>query len=716
MPLHSATPWTILVVDDDEGVHQVTQLALRRAKFFGLPVEIKSAMSKQHGLEVMGECNPERLAVALVDVVMEHDTAGLEMVGALRERFGSPLQIVLRTGQPGVMAPEEVTLRYDISNYIAKAEATPEKLRTAVGLGIRNFRTGSAMRVLCESLATFTSLFDTATSKTAVDDILAKALLQYAAVWQFEYLFVADMHELQDPSALDPWRASAYKQIRSLELNSHGSVSFGRLWSAEGNECWGCTVKPLGGRFSAAFALLQSIAPSEILLRELHTLLRTWALARESVVLKQHASNERLVRAEMHRERSEAIAQMVAGVAHEVNTPLGVANAAAATLKEVLSKQQFVALGAQQELAEDLDDVQTAANLIQRNIARADELIRSFRQLSVRQLVDQREEVDFMVCIQDAVKLYSPKAKRVGMQINVKNEMDPKLTRWLGYPGHLSQVLLNLITNAERYAYDGQAGVVDLIVSSGTVDDVPEFRIVVRDYGKGIPAASLPLIFEAFYTTGRSKGGTGLGLSIVRNVIQSVFAGKVSCESTVGEGTAFKLSFSHCSEKAKGAAAGTPDDSADRAKIFQEFVDLQHRLIAADELTAVEQVRIAELRVQVESFLAMQFQSNERRAHPRIPCSRDVRVVVGSLEFAAVRMLDLSEGGAQLSIPQDVPVGQTLRITVSEQPNFVVDARVVSCLNEDGSAKVGVSFPELHENDMRVLRLILAETMLEYWR
>src|SRR5204863_1456957 len=99
---------------------------------------------------------------------------------------------------------------------------------------------------------------------------------------------------------------------------------------------------------------------------------------------------------------------------------------------------------------------------------------------------------------------------------------DPHCTKWLGYAGHLTQILLNLFGNVARYAYEpGKGGSIDVTISSSVVDDKARFTLVVRDHGAGIPKENLPLIWEAFFTTGRGRGGTGLGLSIVRNMVTS---------------------------------------------------------------------------------------------------------------------------------------------------------------------------------------------------
>ncbi len=134
----------VLLVDDEPDVHAVSRLALRNFLIYGLPVRLHSAMSKAEAIEVLnsltlGRPDINMAAVALIDVVMETDHAGLELCDYIREEMKNrQLQIYLRTGQPGI-APERTVLdKYDIQGYIAKAEETETKLYTVIKAGIRN--------------------------------------------------------------------------------------------------------------------------------------------------------------------------------------------------------------------------------------------------------------------------------------------------------------------------------------------------------------------------------------------------------------------------------------------------------------------------------------------------------------------------------------------------------------------------------------------------
>ena len=147
--------WDVLVVDDEPDVLAVTKLALRDMRVYGLPLRIHTAATKAeavdllYGMKMPGA--PETMvAVALVDVVMETDHAGLELCEFIRKDLGNQyMQVYIRTGQPGVAPERKVIDEYDISGYFTKVEATEQKLYTLVKTGVRQWLTyGYALGLL----------------------------------------------------------------------------------------------------------------------------------------------------------------------------------------------------------------------------------------------------------------------------------------------------------------------------------------------------------------------------------------------------------------------------------------------------------------------------------------------------------------------------------------------------------------------------------------
>ena len=136
--LADARPWRVLIVDDEADVHAVTRLVLSGVVFKNRSVELLSAYSGNEGFEVLAKV-PD-IALVLLDVVMETDDAGLQLVRRIRDELNNHLvRIVLRTGQPGQAPEERVIVDYDINDYKAKTELTKQKIFTTVISSLRAY-------------------------------------------------------------------------------------------------------------------------------------------------------------------------------------------------------------------------------------------------------------------------------------------------------------------------------------------------------------------------------------------------------------------------------------------------------------------------------------------------------------------------------------------------------------------------------------------------
>src|SRR5205085_1889518 len=130
------------------------------------------------------------------------------------------------------------------------------------------------------------------------------------------------------------------------------------------------------------------------------------------------------------------------------------------------------------------------------------------------------ERCDLGALVREVLALHVPQARAARVEVRVDDALAPGAREWLGYPGYLTQVLLNLLTNAERYAYaPGGGGGVDVVLRADDRARPPGFILSVRDFGRGIPKKDLARVFEPFFTTGRERGGTGLGLTIVQSLV-----------------------------------------------------------------------------------------------------------------------------------------------------------------------------------------------------
>lgn len=276
--------------------------------------------------------------------------------------------------------------------------------------------------------------------------------------------------------------------------------------------------------------IIRTSAPEEIIavLSALSEQIRQ-AQDRESRLELLH----RTLALQMEVEKQRALTQMVAGVAHEINTPLGVINTAVSIMARELASPQEMTIQRAADIAESLE-------VMRRNVERAHRLVQEFKKISVSQLADEKESFDIVAAIEDTLELVMVNLRRSQISVNFNNRLPSEQQDWTGYRGILSQILINLLTNIERHAYpNGAGGVAEIMID---LKDDTQFVLTVRDNGEGIPKENQPRIFEPFFTTKRSNGGTGLGLAIVHNLVTSTLKGDIQL-SEAGKGAEFIVTF-----------------------------------------------------------------------------------------------------------------------------------------------------------------------------
>ena len=235
-------------------------------------------------------------------------------------------------------------------------------------------------------------------------------------------------------------------------------------------------------------------------------------------------------------EKLAALGELVAGVAHEINTPVGVALSAGSALAE--KNHTLGVLFAQGEmkrsdLTQYLDDSREGTEMILVNLNRASELIRSFKMVAADQVSENRRTFNVKGYIDEVLLSLRPKLKKTGHQIEVVCDEDLVIE---SYPGAFSQILTNFIINSLVHAFaPGQAGLlrIEVVKRSDTLE------LHYGDNGCGMAPEIRDRIFEPFFTTARSQGSTGLGLHIVFNIVTRTLGGTIKCESTPGQGTSF---------------------------------------------------------------------------------------------------------------------------------------------------------------------------------
>jgi len=539
-----AAAWRVLVVDDEDDVHTVTRLALRRRTWRKRGFDLVSARSAKEALEKLDEAGAEPFHAAIVDVVMETPDAGLQLVDKIRARWPSSLRIVLRTGQPGSAPEEQVLNDYDIDYYLEKGDLTADKLFAVVRACLRSSQDISTLMAFSKQLQDFTQSLHGLTSLSDLLVVMKEGLrfleAKHSARVGFAYNLEGEA-TVYEPHAIRGDDKDAIARLRELEpaeqphalgTSNGGEVVHALRFAASQDEL---------SMHGAIYASFEPDFATPKAIRDWTTdatlFVDNWRIAYRTLSLQSEVEQEKMLREQMYVDRLESIATMVTGIAHEINTPLGVANTAASHIAALLREMDAPSSEREQEDREDLGE---ACSLVSRNIERAHLLIKSFKQLSSSQLVDTLGRAELPAIAHDCVETMRPETKKAKVNFSVVM-LGEGSTTWRGYPGHLSQVIINLMHNILRHAYPSGPGRAEIGIDP--CPDSERFRIDVRDYGAGIPPEVIPRVFDAFMTTARGGGGTGLGLAIVHNIVTNLLQGEIKVISQVGEGTTFSLSI-----------------------------------------------------------------------------------------------------------------------------------------------------------------------------
>ncbi len=242
----------------------------------------------------------------------------------------------------------------------------------------------------------------------------------------------------------------------------------------------------------------------------------------------------------VEQEKMAALGGLVAGVAHEINTPIGVSVTAATHLSEIakrLSADLKNSKLTKTSLDEFAADAQTASDLIADNLRRAGELVKSFKRVAVDQHVEEHRELNLEQYLRDILNSIAPTIKRYGHRYEL--QVSESIV-WLSFPGALHQIVSNLVLNAVYHGYakdHSQQGLIQIRARRVGKD----VEIVVSDDGVGIDRQILSKIFDPFFTTRRGQGGSGLGLHVVFNLVTQVLNGRISAENNADRGCSFQI-------------------------------------------------------------------------------------------------------------------------------------------------------------------------------
>ncbi len=250
---------------------------------------------------------------------------------------------------------------------------------------------------------------------------------------------------------------------------------------------------------------------------------------------------ERLTAAQSELVRSEkmsALGSLVAGIAHELNTPIGNSLTVASTLQDQSSEfQQDMGKGLTKSRLESfVNTTREGATILMSGLRQAAELVSSFKQVAVDQSSVNRRPFRLQETVNEILLTLGPSLRKTTHTVFNEVPADIVLD---SYPGPLGQILTNLINNARLHGFDGRTN--GQVTISAQYQGDSHVQVTVHDDGVGIPKAHLDKVFDPFFTTKLGQGGSGLGLNIVYNLVTKALGGTVTVQSEAGQGATFVL-------------------------------------------------------------------------------------------------------------------------------------------------------------------------------
>jgi two-component system NtrC family sensor kinase len=257
---------------------------------------------------------------------------------------------------------------------------------------------------------------------------------------------------------------------------------------------------------------------------------RYYELQHALVSLKN--TQEKLIQSE----KMGALGSLVAGVSHEINTPIGIGVTAVSFLEQKIKDFQTIYQQnkmKKSELDQFILTLTETTEMIQSNLVRASALVRSFKQVSVDQTSEVKRTFILKEYMEEVIVSLGPTLKKTKHRVMIDCDSNLKL---YSSPGAISQIMTNLVMNSLNHAYEpGEEGNLIFKIKA----DSDRIYFMYSDDGKGMPLEVREKIFDPFFTTNRGKGGTGLGMNIAYNLVTQLLGGTIQVHSTLTRGSLF---------------------------------------------------------------------------------------------------------------------------------------------------------------------------------
>lgn len=350
-------------------------------------------------------------------------------------------------------------------------------------------------------------------------------------------------HLLSGDNKVESPNLSGYLQPNITQWFTYSTIKVNKLKQLEDLVATDLFAQTQKAKFDAFYSLvLYSVLEIMAIVMALVIPIIFKKLQRSRKKLDKNINELNLTRDELvQSEKIAALGRMVAGFAHEVNTPIGIAvgsvsqaQQSSACLSDLLKQDEVE----EQDLLEHIETISTVSLLAISNLNRAARLVQSFKRTSVDQLSEKARRYNVKEALDDVVFTLNRKLITKAIKVELSCSTDFNI---FGQPGHFEQLVTNLIINSIAHAFDESTP--EALISI-TVERTTDNLICLRytDNGKGMESSAVDKIFEPFFTTSRTDG-TGLGMYICYNIAVNDMRGHIRCESSLGNGILFEIVF-----------------------------------------------------------------------------------------------------------------------------------------------------------------------------
>ncbi len=553
--------WKLLIVDDEDDIHKLTRMALDDFTFEGRGVTFICAKSEEEAKQKISENSD--IALILLDVVMETDDAGLKLVRYIREELKNNIvQIILRTGQPGLTPEKEAVTKYDINGYTSKVDLTAEKMFSIVAASFRAYWLSYSLNQLNARLTK--ELEERKQAEEAIRRLtqFQETVIDNANIW---------LNVVDENGNMVIWNMAAEKISGYSREEVIGRKNMARLlypdksYRKEIINKIAESAKQNNSFEGIETTICRKDGKERMMLWDRQDLQDKHGHPIGSIFLGRDVTEHRLLENQLRQaQKMEAVGRMAGGLAHDFNNLL--------TVIKGYCDITIAKLTPEDELYDKIRQINKAAE-------RAESLTRQLLSFSRHQVM-RLVTINLNSLIMDIKKML---VRLISADIELLTWLDESILNIRADYGHIEQIIMNLAVNA-RDAMQG-GGTLTIETQNVTLDRrhlLKGKRIKTEDYvmlsisdtGSGMDEETQERIFEPFFTTKEEGKGTGLGLSTVYGIVGQS-NGHIIVETELGKGTVFKIYFPSISKET--------DAENIHKKVTEQLIGTETILVVEDQ-------------------------------------------------------------------------------------------------------------------------------------